>query len=137
MHIEIVKDGSTMMCTATINTWSHQRKRKRLKQQLKDLLKKDYKSSQPADISESKQRPSEKDINEQLEALNVSCYVKFTCSVSLAETEEDGKGDKRSMGETDNEREPQQVVLCLEYLEGSERDHVHQLMQYIHNSIAL
>ena len=101
--------------------------------------------------SESRAGDEEQDIWRQIEALNSPCHVKFSCSItSMA-----GRGEcvlspkKRARlasethveeGEEEEEEEEEEegrksVLVEFEWISGDSRDLLHQIVQYLKNTI--
>ena len=99
--------------------------------------------------SESRAGDEEQDIWRQIEALNSPCHVKFSCSItSIA-----GRGEcvlspkKRARlasethkeeGEEEEEEEEEgrkSVLVEFEWISGDSRDLLHQIVQYLKNTI--
>ena len=132
-----------MKCTASTNTWSHQRKRKRINQRLAEVQKNNESQAPNTTgdgcITEEGHCSMEKDLLHQLELLSVPCSVAFGCSISLLTNNDDMiiKKVKQEVGGV-SPVQTTHIVLCLELLEAaSDNDLLQQILQHIQNNIKL
>ena len=137
-----------LTCTASKNTWSHQRKRRRLKQRLEELKKDSAATSNElsGDPSQQKDRGkpvTENELLQELEQMLIPCSIVFSCCVSIEEyssTDKTAIGavSKRTLNDSSDSSSGSDscIVLSMEWLEGSDRDHLHQIVQYFHNNIS-
>ena len=164
--------GVCLLCSTVTNTWSHQRKRRRLKERLRSIRgERGLTGDQTTGGKEEKMiglppeeegplatsRSSEKDVLDQFQALCVPCSIKFECSILINNSNRSRKDSpttsKRlrmemddisfateiSLGESGG-RLPQNysdecVTVSLEWVSGENKDHLHQIMQYLKNNI--
>ncbi len=136
-----------LKCIASRNTWSHQRKRKRLKQRLEELKKDSAATSNELSGDSSQREDREKPVTEnellqELERMSIPCSIVFSCCISIEEYSSMDKTaigavSRRKLNDTDSSVSSSDgcVVLSMEWLEGSDRDHLHQILQYFQNNI--
>ena len=72
-------------------------------------------------------------IMEELASLHTPCHAEFLWSTALQETAASPMSKKGACQEVS----PLGVVMRGEWLEGDDRDVVHQIMQYLTNSMAV
>ena len=74
----------------------------------------------------------DRDIWQQIEALNSPCFVEFRCSVSCGEGE--SVPSKRVRVSGDGVRVGRRVSVEFEWISGEDRDLLHQIVQYLKNT---
>ena len=81
----------------------------------------------------------DRDIWQQIEALNSPCFVEFRCSVSCGEGESVPSKRVRVSGDGvrvsgDGVRVGRRVSVEFEWISGEDRDLLHQIVQYLKNT---
>lgn len=80
----------------------------------------------------------EQDIWLKIEALKTPCYLLFTCTVSSCEETSYGSSEKRKKLEATSKDPPDHsapVVLIFEWIQGDNKDLLHQIVQYLKNTM--
>eukprot|EP00731_Ephydatia_muelleri_P035329 Em0114g13a len=120
-----------LRCSATKDTWLNQRRKRRLLQQLERL---EQQSSTGGPKNDGQDNLAQKQkIMEELASLHTPCHAEFLWSTALQETAASPVSKKGACQEVS----PLGVVMRGEWLEGDDRDVVHQIMQYLTNSMAV
>ena len=132
LQLEVeVYEGSKYICTAYRNTWSNQRKRRRM-EKMRDTQTKEFSETFLEDkiVVGEKRRSSasEELIEEKAIKLDTAdeCLIEFLVEVKRSEIEKEElkKGENAEV-----------VYLRFEALETSDKELLHQITQYIKNNI--
>ena len=137
LQLEVeVYEGSKYICTAYRNTWSNQRKRRRM-EKMRDTQTKESSETFLEDkiVVGAKRRSSasEELIEEKAIKLDTTdeCLIEFLVEVKRSEIE---KGELKK-GELKKGENAELVYLRFEALETSDKELLHQITQYIKNNI--
>ena len=138
-----------LSCKATRNTWSHQRKRRRLKLRLAKLSQQATLDPSPKDgspITVETERTVEprqelESLASQLEELSTPCRMEFQLTVSVGE----GASNRSSPEPPPTKRMKEAaeassssdrcVMATLELVRGDAPDQLHQIVQYLKNQL--
>ena len=123
----------SLQCIGTTNTWSHQRRRRKLTARLSQLEQpettlEENVSDQPAEIK----TVSKAELQSQLDSLNVPCRLEFTCTL---EENHGPQAKKRKTDEDLSDIKGGVMSLSLELLAGDSKDSLHQILQLIQNRL--
>lgn len=140
-----------MSCKAVRNTWSHQRKRRRLRLRLAKLSQQTGSGQSGEDVGPvtmatgQTAEPQEESQNlvGQLEELSAPCRMEFQLRVSIGEgapgrSSPEPPSTKRMKGEGTeaNSNSERCVMATLEFVSGDTPDQLHQIMQYFKNQLS-
>lgn len=145
-YITVLQSSSCveLRCNATMNTWLNQRRKRRLLQQLETLqlpntglyppcpsedVQQDE-SSVPGNDAQDSCAQKQK-IMDDLNSLSTPCHAVFIWSIVLEET----AAIPTSKEVTCPGTSPLGVVMRGEWLEGDNKDIIHQIMQYLSNNL--
>ena len=89
---------------------------------------------------DSESTSEQQDIWRQIEALNSPCYAQFSCNACLSTRDKPsisplGKKTKLRMEPTADEEKDSAVLLTFEWIEGDNKDILHQIVQYLKNTV--
>lgn len=89
---------------------------------------------------DSESTREQQDIWQQIEALNSPCYARFSCNACLSARDKPsisppGKKAKLKMEPTADDDEDSAVLLTFEWIQGDNKDILHQIVQYLKNTI--
>ena len=80
----------------------------------------------------------EEDIWMKIEASKTPCYLQFTCTVSNCEETHDSPSEKQKKLEAEGketQKHSAPVVLIFEWIQGDNKDLLHQIVQYLKNTM--
>lgn len=91
------------------------------------------------DSANKESETEQEDIRQQIEALNSPCYAQFSCNACISTKDNPNisppdKKAKLKMEPTADDKDTA-VLLTFEWIQGDNKDTLHQIVQYLKNTI--